>query len=51
VDLMKSGCGVDYAEAIKDAVHREINGVRIPFASLEMKPDKWGCRKCDRCAR
>ena len=33
VDLMKSGCGVDYAEAIKDAVHREINGVRIPFAS------------------
>ena len=33
VDLMKSGCGVDYAEAIKDAVVREINGVRIPFAS------------------
>jgi hypothetical protein len=33
VDLMKSGCGVDYAEAIQDAVHREINGVRIPFAS------------------
>jgi len=33
VDLMKSGCGVDYAAAIKDAVHREINGVRIPFAS------------------
>jgi hypothetical protein len=33
VDLMKSGCGVNYAEAIKDAVHRVINGVRIPFAS------------------
>lgn len=33
VDLMKSGCGVDYAEAIKDAVIREVNGVRIPFAS------------------
>ena len=33
VDLMKSGCGVDYAEAIKDAVYREIEGVRIPFAS------------------
>ena len=33
VDLMKSGCGVDYAEAIKDAVVHEINGVRIPFAS------------------
>jgi hypothetical protein len=33
VDLIKSGCGVDYAEASRDAVHREINGVRIPFAS------------------
>lgn len=33
VDLMKSGCGVGYAEAIQDAVYREIEGVRIPFAS------------------
>lgn len=33
VDLMKSGCGVDYADAIRDAVYREIDGVRIPFAS------------------
>ncbi len=33
VDLMKSGCGVTYAEASKDAVHRVIHGVRIPFAS------------------
>jgi hypothetical protein len=33
VDLMKSGCGVDYAEAIKDAVWREVEGVKIPFAS------------------
>ena len=33
VDLMKSGCGVDYAEAIKDVVYREIEGVKIPFAS------------------
>lgn len=33
VDLMKSGCGVDYADAIRDAVHKEIDGVRIPFAS------------------
>lgn len=33
VDLMKIGCGVDYAAAIQDAVRREINGVRIPFAS------------------
>ncbi len=33
VDLIKSGCGVDYAEAIKDAEFSEIDGVRIPFAS------------------
>ena len=33
VDLMKSGCGVDYASAVKDAVWREVLGVRIPFAS------------------
>ena len=33
VDLMKSACGVDYAEAVKDAVVHEINGIRIPFAS------------------
>ena len=33
VDLMKSGCGVDYAEAIKDVQFHEIEGVRIPFAS------------------
>lgn len=33
IDLMKSGCGVTYADAIKDAVWRELQGVRIPFAS------------------
>src|SRR2546425_4588362 len=33
VDLMKSGCGISYADAIQDAVYREIEGVRIPFAS------------------
>lgn len=33
VDLMKSGCGVTYADAIRDADWREIQGVRIPFAS------------------
>ncbi len=33
VDLMKSGCGVGYADAVRDAVWREIEGVRIPFAS------------------
>lgn len=34
VDLMKSGCGVTYADAIEDAVVDEIDGVRIPFASV-----------------
>jgi hypothetical protein len=33
VDLMKSGCGVTYEDAIKDAVYEESNGVRIPYAS------------------
>jgi hypothetical protein len=33
VDLMRSGCGVDYCTAVKDAVFHEIDGVRIPFAS------------------
>jgi hypothetical protein len=30
---MKSGCGVTYAEAIKDAVVEPVDGVPIPFAS------------------
>jgi hypothetical protein len=33
VDLMKSGCGVTYADAVKDAVVFEIDGVPMPFAS------------------
>lgn len=33
VDLMHSGCGITYSEAIKDAAWHEIGGVRIPFAS------------------
>lgn len=33
VDLMKSACGIDYAEASKDIVIRELGGVPIPFAS------------------
>lgn len=35
VDLMKSGCGITYADAIQDAVWRELDGVRIPFASKQ----------------
>ncbi len=33
VDLMKSAGGIDYAEAAKDVVVRELQGVPIPFAS------------------
>jgi hypothetical protein len=33
VDLMVSAGGIDYAEAIKDVVVREVDGVQIPFAS------------------
>src|SRR5436309_765276 len=33
VDLMKSACGIEYGEAAKDIVIRNIRGVPIPFAS------------------
>lgn len=33
VDLMRSACGIEYAEAAKDVVVREVDGVPIPFAS------------------
>lgn len=33
VDLLHSAGGVDYAEAAKDVVVREIDGVPVPFAS------------------
>ncbi len=33
VDLMRSAGGIDYAEAAKDVVVREMDGVVIPFAS------------------
>ena len=33
VDLMRSAGGNDYAEAAKDVVIREVDGVPIPFAS------------------
>src|SRR5207253_1945580 len=35
VDLMKSACGVTYAEAIKDAVIFDIGGAQVPFASAK----------------
>ena len=36
VDLMKSASGIDYAEASKDVVIREVQGVPIPFASPKL---------------
>ena len=33
VDLMASACGINYAEASQDVVVRELDGVKIPFAS------------------
>jgi predicted nucleotidyltransferase len=33
VDLMRIAGGIDYAEAAKDVVVREVDGVPIPFAS------------------
>lgn len=33
IDLMKSACGIDYAEAIQDVIHVTLAGVPIPFAS------------------
>lgn len=33
VDLMRSAGGIEYAEAAKDVVIREVDGVPIPFAS------------------
>jgi hypothetical protein len=33
VDLMRSAGGIEYEEAVKDAVVREIQGVPVPFAS------------------
>ena len=33
IDLMKAACGIEYAEAAKDIVIRELQGVPIPFAS------------------
>jgi hypothetical protein len=36
VDLMRSAGGVDYAEAAKNVVMKELGGVPIPFASPQL---------------
>lgn len=33
VDLMRSAAGIEYAEAARDAVEYDVDGVTIPFAS------------------
>lgn len=33
VDLMKSASGIEFAEAVKDVVIRDVQGLPIPFAS------------------
>ncbi len=33
VDLMRAAAGIEYAEAARDVVVREVQGVPIPFAS------------------
>ena len=38
VDLMRSAGGIDYAEAAKQVVVREVDGVPIPFASPRLLP-------------
>ena len=43
VDLMKSACGIEYAEAIKEVVIREVQGVPIPFASPRLLWRSPGC--------
>jgi hypothetical protein len=36
VDLMGSASGIDYGEAAKNVVIREVDGVPIPFASPQL---------------
>ena len=43
VDLMRSAGGIDYAEASKEVVVREVDGVPIPFASPRLL---WRMKAC-----
>jgi hypothetical protein len=36
VDLMTSACGVDYNEAEKDIDWKDVEGVQVPFANLNL---------------
>ena len=48
VDLMKSACGIDFAEASKDIIYREVKGVKIPFASPRLL---WRMKACTHRAK
>jgi len=36
VDLMTSACGVDYHEAEKDIDWKDVEGVQVPFANIDL---------------
>lgn len=36
VDLMGAACGIGYADAVQDIEWRDVEGVRIPFASARL---------------
>jgi hypothetical protein len=36
IDLMVRASGIDFSEAIKDAIIRDVDGVKIPFASPQL---------------
>jgi hypothetical protein len=48
VDLMKSAGGIEYAEAAKEIVIRDVQGVPIPFASARLL---WRMKKLTRRAK
>jgi hypothetical protein len=48
VDLMKAACGIEYGEASKEIVIREVQGVPIPFASPRLL---WRTKKPSQRAR
>jgi predicted nucleotidyltransferase len=36
IDLMGSACGITYEEALRDVEWKELDGVKIPFASAQL---------------
>jgi len=48
VDLLKSACGIEYAEAAKEVIIHDVQGVPIPFASPRLL---WRTKKPTRRAK